>query len=308
MTDESSQHQQLEESREAASPQPPSRGVLAWVARAYSKAFLRFLIAVRADPGPPRAPRDDDVDGGRWPSTREQFLWDLAPADVAPNSDGVIQPDWGPPAWTQDVNDPEEVARMFEAARTYRKDADETTRNLELKAARLATVLVALLTANVALIVYEITRLGASPSTTTAWLTGAGVTFGLLAASYLVVGLSRAIDADQRMGITNRSGLADVAHDTKQAMYDEAIGYAISDWTRKNKASRLLDARSAVSRSLLFLLISAGIAVLMAFTTTLSGGTVPLQHNGARFQPHGDTHRKVGTRARDPRSASPSPR
>ncbi len=242
----------------------------------YSTAFLWFLRLMRADPGPPLPTEDTDDGDGRWPSTREQFLWDLAPDDIAPNRDGVIPPNWGPPSWTESVVEPDEIERMLLQARAHRKDSDETTRNLELKAARLATVLVALLTANIALVVFEITRLGGSPTPLIAWLVSIGVILGLIGAGYLVVALSRAVDADQRMGITSRSGLGHVAHDPAQAMRDEAIGYAISDWTRQNKATRLINARAAVSRAMVLAISSAMIAIALAVITTLHQQNAPV--------------------------------
>ena len=233
--------------------------------RHYSRFFGWALKKIDADPD------KFEEDGSRWPKSRQQFMWDLAPEKLAPNRDGLVPPPTGDKlAWAADVTDDEEVQRMYDTARTFRKDADETTRGLELKAARLATVLVALVTANVALVVYEITRLGPDPSAGLAWLVGIGVTFGLLGAIWLLVGLIRAVDADQRMGMTYRATLDDVAHDRRQAMLDEADGYRISDWTRLNKANRLLDARAAVSRSMVCLVISTAFAVALAFTTTLN--------------------------------------
>lgn len=229
-----------------------------------SRVGLRFLKVTRAQPG------EAGADGSRWPGSRKQFLWDLVPGDIAPGSDGVIPPSPGRELdWTDDVPD-EKVEKVFETARRYRQDADDTTRNLELKAARLATVLVALLTANVALVVYELTRLGPDPSTLRIVLVIASVGFGIWSARWLVPGLIQAVDADQRMGITSVSTLAEVVRDPRSALRSEAHGYATSNWTRKNKADTLIFARAAVSRSIVYLLVSVVIAIALAFNTTLA--------------------------------------
>jgi hypothetical protein len=167
------------------------------------------------------------------------------------------------------------VPDMYKTSREYRQAADDTTRNLELKAARLATVLVALLTANAALVVYEITRLGHDPSAWRWVLVVSSALLGLLSAGWLIVGLTRAVDADQRMGITSRSSLEHVAHDRRVAMVSEVHGYSVSDWTRRNKADRLLYARAAVSRSMVCLISSAVFAMALTLHTTLTDEPTP---------------------------------
>ncbi len=217
-----------------------------------------------------RAPTDVfEEDGSRWPSSYKQFIWDLVPGELAQGSDGVVPPpeDAERLAWTNDVKDAD-VPNMYSVARAYRKDSDDTARNIELKASRLATVLVALLTANAALVVFELTRLGSDPTTLQAWLVATSAGFGLWSAGWLIVGLTRAVDADQRMGITTVSKLSDVTTNPRAALRDEAHGREVSNWTRRKKADRLIDARAAVSRSMLRLVISAVIAMILTVNNT----------------------------------------
>lgn len=217
------------------------------------------------------APTDKtDDNGSRWPGSRRQFLWDLVPGEIAPGSDGVIPPPRGEElAWTSKVDD-EDVVATYERARRYRLDADDTTRNLELKASRFATFLVALLTANVALVVFEISRLGAHPDSTRIILVAVSGGLGLWSARWLVPGLIQAVDADQRMGITSVSTLDDVAMDPRTALRDEVHGFNTSNWTRQKKASTLIFARAAVSRSLVCLIPSTLLAVVLVIHYTLT--------------------------------------
>ncbi|RYB88329.1 hypothetical protein EUA06_21475 [Nocardioides glacieisoli] len=241
-------------------PRAPSASPVRWRARA-GHGLIRLF----------RVPPDRvDSKGARWPSTKEQFIWDLLPDELAPNKDGIIEPKFSDKLkWTEDVAD-DDVLDMYRTSREYRQAADDTTRNLELKAARLATVLVALLTANAALVVYEITRLGHDPSAWRWGLVASSALLGLASAGWLVVGLTRAVDADQRMGITSRSSIEHVAHDERVAMVSEVHGYYVSDWTRRNKADRLLNARAAVSRSMVCLISSAVFALALTVHTTLA--------------------------------------
>jgi hypothetical protein len=251
----------------------------------YSRAVLWLLRRLGADPD------KYEPDGSRWPTSRQQFLWDLAPDELAPRRDGLNPPPqpYFTPAWAHDLSSDEDIDRMYEMARTFRRDADESTKSLELKASRLATVLVALLTANVALIIFEITRLGSDPSTGRILLVGVAVSLGIAALTWLVFGLTRAVDADQRMGITGYADLGHVASNRRDAMLAEADGFRMSNWTRLMKANRLLDARAAVSRSMVFLIASAILALVLSAVVAVEdeGSQEPEEHSrpGVRHYP-----------------------
>lgn len=249
----------------------------------YSRAVLWLLRKLGADPD------RNEPDGSRWPTSKQQFLWDLAPEELAPRRDGLNPPPPHIPAWAHNVSSDEDIDRMYEMARTLRRDADESTKSLELKASRLATVLVALLTANVALVVFEITRLGSNPSAGRIVIVGAAVSLGVAALTWLVIGLTRAVDADQRMGITGYASLEQVASSRHTAMLAEVNGFRMSNWTRLMKANRLLDARAAVSRSMVCLIASAVLALVLSTIGALEDDP-PEDESGPGLRHHSPRH------------------
>jgi hypothetical protein len=272
----------------------------------YSRMVLRMLRRLGADPD------KYEPDGSRWPSSKQQFLWDLAPSELAPNRDGLNPPPHlETPSWALGLHedDKDEIERLYQAARTFRRDADESTRNLELKAARLATVLVALLTANVALVVFEITRLGPNPSLARIGIVAIAVSLGVAALAWLVVGLTRAVDADQRMGITAYASLERVATDKRAALVDEAEGFRISNWTRGKKADRLLDARAAVSRSMVCLVASAALALVLSLVAATSNDDSGDDNDSGRYgpQPTQEQRHRHGGESERPREPEKGP-
>lgn len=257
------------------------------------------------------APTDEvNADGSRWPGSRRQFLWDLVPGDIAPGSDGVIPPGRGEELdWTNNVEE-KDLKEAYERARRYRQDADDTTRNLELKASRFATFLVALLTANVALVVFELSRLGSNPDALRIVLVVISAVLGLRSARWLVPGLIQAIDADQRMGVTTVSTLDDAALNPRNAMRDEVHGFNTSNWTRRKKADTLIFARASVSRSLVSLVPSVLLSVVLVINYTLTEDPADNRAHGRHDHAHGHHHR-MGSRPAPPNfapSRTPSPR
>jgi hypothetical protein len=242
------------------------------------------------------APTDQlNADGSRWPGSRRQFLWDLVPGEIAPGSDGVIPPERGSELdWTNTVaaND---VMETYERARRYRQDADETTRNLELKASRFATFLVALATANVALVIFVLAQLRSNATLLTVLLVVASAGFGLRSARWLVPGLIQAVDADQRMGVTSVSTLDQVALDPRTAMRDEVHGFNTSNWTRRKKADTLIFARACVSRSLLSLIPSVLFALALVVNNAVTEDSAGGHHQHPGDHRHGITQTPVPT-------------
>jgi hypothetical protein len=228
------------------------------------RAALRWLERRGADPRPP------DNDGkGRWPTTRQQFLWDLVPNEIAANRDGIIPPDWDLPEWAE--NAPEsEVEHLLVVASAARREGEETVRNVELKASRLANILVAMLAATIALIAFEISKIGPNPSWWRIAIAVIGIITGAMAAWFLVIGMSRAVDADTRMGITQRASPRRQAGSRRTAFYAELYGHHLAEETRKGKVTRLLNARAAVSRSLVFLTLSAVFGFALAIVASVT--------------------------------------
>ena len=241
------------EQRPTTQPEPP-------VAPQRERPAVRLLRLFKA----PRTRTDSG--GGRWPTTWEQFVWDLSPANLAPPNDGLVPPPVpASESWLETVpTDRVEVA--YEMARSYRKESDETTRNIELKAARLATALVGMLTGNVALVVFELSHTSSGGSAAEQWFAWLGSSAGSVSVCFLVAALSRAFDADLRMGMTEAAALKDAALDERAALAAEVRGFHVSKWTRKNKATRLIFARAAVSRGMVFLVASGafGLGVTIA--------------------------------------------
>lgn len=232
-------------------PSPPLASTsLNW----YERRALGLLRRLGADPD--GAPPQDE---GRWPSTWQSFLWDLAPHQVAPARDGVVLPLWKEPKWLADLTDDEvEAARHMVRAEMDR--CLESVSGIELKATRLLTPFVALLTGAVALTTFQAAAIELS---LTGLLAAVGATFGIAGVGFLLVGMLRGLDADTRLSTSRRATLEqELSGDPRLALRSDHQGIEAAKFVLRNKGSRILFARAAISRGLAVLLVSASIAAL----------------------------------------------
>jgi hypothetical protein len=210
--------------------------------------LLRFL---RADP---EASGDPD---GRWPSTWATFLWDIAPAKAAPDSEGVIGPEWSPPEWVAAIAE-DDLAGAVEEERARHRDTRDAVTAVEGKASRLLTPTVTLLTATAALVAFELNGLAGKHSAEQMTLTMVGSITGSVAALLLFAAIIRALDADTRVGTYRPGSTANRAHGPRRVLAEEALGTAVAAWTLRHKLTRLMYARSVLSRAV----VLVGIALV----------------------------------------------
>jgi hypothetical protein len=213
----------------------------------------------------------------RWPSARQGFLWDLAPGKVAPGQDGVVPPGDQVAPWLDDIRSRatgEQLQRIVEVEHERHQAARHAAETAEAKASRLLTPVIALLTGAVALVALQFNV--ASRATT---VQGMAVLFlfsipAVLAVWFLFVAATRALDADTRVGVYKRfvpKSLADLTPERRAREAHLAANRA--SWNSRQKLTRLMDARAAVSRAVLFLVL----ALLLYGGTTLFTSFAALQ-------------------------------
>lgn len=232
---------------------PPSSASL----RRYEKGAVTLLRRLGADPDAISSQEE-----GRWPTTWQSFLWDLAPDTVAPPRDGVVLPQWNEPPWLTDLPD-DQVDRVRKVVRAELERRLQSVAALELKATRLLTPFVALLTGAAALTIFQVSAVETSLAGVVA-LVGAG--FGAGGIAFLLVGMLRALDADTRLGTSPRATLEqDVHDDGRFALRNDTKGVDAAKFVLRMKGTRILFARAAISRGLVMLLFSsfAGAAALV---------------------------------------------
>lgn len=235
-------------------PNESHTGRRAWLLRLVLSGYRRL----GADPTEP------DGNEGRWPSTRQAFLWDLLPDEPAPRRDGVVKPEWSPPPWVGQVPD----ADLDEALADERKahvDEVATVQVIEGKAARLLTPAVTLVTGTVALAAFELKGAADAHTLLGAMIPLLGAIFATFAALWLFAAIVRALDADTRMGVY-ASPAPELRLNGKRAMLEaEALGTALASWTGRQKVRRLMQARVAISRAVVVLsvaLMLGGVTIL----------------------------------------------
>lgn len=251
------------------SPAAPSPESLNW----YERRVLGLLQSLGADPD-----GTSSQDEGRWPSSWQSFLWDLAPDKVAPPRDGVVLPQWKEPQWLHDLPD-DQVESARKVVRAELDRALESVTGLELKAARLLTPFVALLTGAVALTIFQIAAIGISLSGILALL---GAILGSAGIGFLLMGMLRALDADTRLGTSVRATLEqELADDSRFALRSDQRGVEAAKFVLRKKGNRILFARAAISRGLVMLLLSAvAAAVGLALASDSSNAQQPNQDLG----------------------------
>jgi hypothetical protein len=225
----------------------------------WSKGALWLLRRLDADPDDVRDPAK-----GRFPSTKQSFLWDLAPHQVAPPGDGVVLPTWAAQPWLSEL-EADQVAAALQAQRRETRLRQEAVARTEEKASRLLTPFVALLTGAVALVAFQLSSVNNRDgfAAILAWF---GVAFGVLGSIWLLAGLTRALDSDTRMGRSVSSTAEQEIQEPLKALVNEARAAQAARFVQQQKAERILFARAAISRSLVFLVVSAFCAALSLLT------------------------------------------
>jgi hypothetical protein len=257
------------------SPQPASAGLEQPLQHRLWRSALRRLDA---DPdGPTRS-------SGRWPTTRQGFLWDLAPASIAPPSDGVIAPAGKVEPWLEalagESADEAQIAALVDAERRRHMQARDAAATAEAKASRLLTPIVALLVGVVALVAFQVASAGRATTTPGMLVLLALTVPGTAGVAYLITGIVRSLDADTRVGVYGVVRAVDhISRDKLALLRAEHLAARTARWTATQKASQLMFARAAVSRAFALLVIALVLAAVTTLATHWSeradGGTQP---------------------------------
>jgi hypothetical protein len=232
------------------------------------------LKVLRADPDPP------NHGDGRWPSSWQGFLWDLAPDEVAPSRDGVIPPKDHLQPWLVSIGG-RATASQLETIIQLERERNEAARHAaetaEAKASRLLTPVVALLTGAVAVVALQFNMASQAASAAGMIFLFASSIPAVAATGFLFVAATRALDADTRVGVYRRFVAHEVADTTPERQaQEEHLAANRAAWNSTQKATRLMHARAAVSRSILCLVL----ALLLLAATTLAKSFATLPSTG----------------------------
>lgn len=239
----------------------------------------KLLPAFGADPAAPvddpSAPADTPSKAahGRWPSTKQGFLWDLAPDALAPPADGLVRPRFAVPEWVAQAAaalSPEDLRTLLVAEHERNLDYQAMAATSEGKASQLLTPIVALLTADATLVAFE---LNAAVGRDGWWsaIPYAGAALGGVAALLLITASVRAIDADTRVGMYDGADPIQRQRSDAAALAAEVAGSALARWTSVNKSTRVMYARAALSRALLLITL----ALMLGAATVITGKWAP---------------------------------
>jgi len=254
-----------------------------------TRLALRLLRRLGADP---EAPVGQE---GRWPSTKQAFLWDLLPADLAPDKDGVVPPTWSPPEWVAGI-EPRRLPDAIELERAAHRAQHDRVAIVEAKASRLLTPTVTLLAATAAVTAFELKSASTARTLAGAALPAAGATAGVIASLFLLGCVLRALDADIRVGVFGGATTNEVLAGSHEALEQEALATTRAGWVSANKTTRLMHARAGLSRALV------AIAVALAF------GAVTLVTRESTPAPTRDgTKSRTSAPAATPTAVPPTP-
>jgi len=230
--------------------------VAATTDRQRHRAWRCLLRKLRADPTRP------DGYAGRWPSSWQSFLWDLGPSAVAPENDGVVAPTWSVPNWIASAPE-NQLGELIEAERRRHGELRAQAETSEGKASRLLTPMVTLVTGSVALVALQLHAAARAHTTAgQAWLVVAALP-GVAAVLLLFVAISRCMDAGLRVGVYQAAGAQALAgQDQRSVLGEEHLAAERALWTARLKATRLMYARSAFSRAVVFLTMSLAAAAI----------------------------------------------
>jgi hypothetical protein len=244
------------------------------------RLWRRTLVRLGADPAPP-----DAATVGRWPSTWQGFLWDLAPDELAPGRDGVTAPAIEPAEWTKSLDqvNAEEVGELLDLERRRHEAARATASVAEGKASRLLTPAVALLTGAVAFVGLQLNSAAAAKTLPGMLVLLVPALPGIVGVVYVVMSVLRALDADTRVGTyTWVSARHRAGQSTAALVIAENKAAARAEWTAQNKVTRLMYARAALSRAFAFIVL----ALALAAATTVAKGFSSLDHPAAPDRTH----------------------
>jgi hypothetical protein len=243
------------------------------------RVWRKALVRLGADPALPA-----QSNTGRWPSTWQGFLWDLAPDELAPGRDGVQPPTITSPEWTKslDAVNSEEIHELLDLERRRHEAARTTASVAEGKASRLLTPAVALLTGATAFAAFQLNS-AANAKT----LSGMVILFllavpGIVGVVYVFVSILRALDADTRVGIYSSVGGAQrVGKSAAVIVIAESRAASRAEWTAQNKLTRLMYARAALSKAIALIVL----ALALATVTTMVRGFSGLSHTETPGRP-----------------------
>jgi len=211
------------------------------------------------------SPDRPETDGaGRWPTPWQGFLWDLAPAEVAPSRDGVVPPAHVPESWLDQLDanvEPDLAARVFAHERERHTGRRLAADAAEAKASRLLTPVIALLTGTVALAGIQLNISSSAHTATGMTLLLLAMLPTVVAGGFLFVSAIRALDADIRVGMY----LAPkpdhlIAGKLPDVVRQENLAMKRASWTAGQKTTSLMHARASLSRAIFFLAV--GLVVL----------------------------------------------
>ncbi len=231
--------------------------------------WLRLLRVIRADP------EAAGSSSGRWPTTYQGFVWDLAPDSVAPARDGVAVPRVSELDWVGRVPEAE-LDTYLRAERQRREEAQAAVTTTEAKASRLLTPIVALLAGNVALVAFELkavsTRAGSGRI-----VPMIGGIVGAIAIALLMIAAIRGLDADLRVGVYESADGPTELKGKRAALRVEAQGTQLAQWVSGNKATRLMYARASFSKALAAIAIALILGGVTLLTPASAGHADPGQ-------------------------------
>ena len=257
------------DARISPKPQPDkvreSRSSVSRRSRVASWALKRL----GADPAPPPA----DVSGGRQPTSRQTFLWDLAPHDVAPRADGVILPAWSDHGWIDHLPR-RKVTAALEIQRRVAEGRLVSIAAIEQKASRLLTPFVALLAGALALTGFQLAAVDFDHPVS-AWFAVFGAAFGVAGSVWILQGMIRALDADTRMSISVSPTVEQEVRAPRMALLNEARAAEAAAFSQRMKAERILFARAAISRGLTMLVVSTVLGGVVLLTSPDSDESAP---------------------------------
>jgi hypothetical protein len=216
---------------------------------------------------PQGAPGPDE---GKWPRALLRFCYDFRSAKRAPQNDGTVAPNIAPPGWIAEVA---KIPGVLDLARRAREAAEGAAKAAEDKGSRLAQVLLALLTVNLALGSYQLTF-----ALQNGWLSWPTLAPVVLALIFLGLALFEALQID-RVGYygqpvsENLIGM-DAKSAEEEVLIREERGRRLAVWTSDHKHSDLMQARAWFTRGLAALLV-AGIVAGAARAGTHAPPTKP---------------------------------
>lgn len=225
----------------------------AWAFLNRSEEFIPDALAAHLS-----EPSGEVLASGKWPKPLKRVLWDLYPANKAPDNDGAVAPRFAPPPWASvAARSPEALSvavRANDEARVGAKTAED-------KAARLVRTALATLTIVTALIGYELQ-----------FVVGRGAWWYLLlvpaAGAFVCLAIAgfEATEID-RVGFYRSATGQDLAgpgprEPIVSVIEQEDIGRRLARWSSGHKHTALMQARAWFSRGLVSLVAALIVGIV----------------------------------------------